>query len=37
MSDESNDEVEMVMDQKSRFSRYRMRVREKINLEINET
>ncbi|CAM4840057.1 unnamed protein product [Rotaria magnacalcarata] len=37
MSDERNDEVEMVMDQKSRFSRYRMRVREKINLEINET
>jgi hypothetical protein len=36
MTDEDDEEVEMVMNRKSRFSRYRMRVREKKNLDINE-
>jgi len=36
MTSEEDEEVEMVMQQKSRFSRYRSRVREKINSDINE-
>ncbi|CAF1567247.1 unnamed protein product [Rotaria sp. Silwood1] len=32
----SDEEVEMVLSRKSRFSRYRTRVRKKINLDINE-
>ena len=36
MTDEDDEEVEMVMNRKSRFSRYRMRVRERKNLDISE-
>ncbi|CAF2125346.1 unnamed protein product [Rotaria magnacalcarata] len=32
----SDEEVEMVLDRKSRFSRYRTRVRERINLDVNQ-
>ncbi|CAF2862258.1 unnamed protein product [Rotaria sp. Silwood2] len=32
----SDEEVEMVLDRKSRFNRYRTRVRERINLDIKE-
>ncbi|CAF1235851.1 unnamed protein product [Rotaria sp. Silwood1] len=36
MTSEDDEDTEMVMEQKSRFSRYRCRVREKINSDLNE-
>ncbi|CAF1050950.1 unnamed protein product [Rotaria sordida] len=36
MTSEEDEEIEMIMQQKSRFSRYRSRVREKNNIDINE-
>jgi hypothetical protein len=36
MTTESDEELEMIMNQRSRFSRYRMRVREKNNVDLNE-
>jgi hypothetical protein len=36
MSDEGDEEVELVMDRKSRFSRYRRRVQKRIDLDITE-
>ncbi|CAM4781977.1 unnamed protein product [Rotaria magnacalcarata] len=37
MSDEDENEIEMIVDKKSRFSRYRTRIRERKQLDINET
>lgn len=39
MTNESDDEmeIEMIMERKSRFSRYRRRIREGHNVDINET
>ena len=36
MSDEDNDEIHMIMNKKSRFSRYRDRVRERKQLDTTE-
>jgi hypothetical protein len=37
MSDEDDDEIQMIADKKSRFSRYRTRLRERKQLDIMET
>ena len=36
MSDEDDEEIQMIVDQKSRFSRYRTRIREKTHLDVTE-
>jgi hypothetical protein len=36
MSDEDDEEVEMMMNRKSRFSRYRTRARETVNFDATE-
>jgi hypothetical protein len=37
MTNESDEELEMIMGQRSRFSRYRMRIREINNIDLHET
>jgi len=36
MSDEDDNEIQMIMDKKSRFSRYRTRIRERKQLDTME-